>query len=64
METFHRLIIPFLMTTITKTHDNKIRRTKRVTFGWSESVTNKHKHYDGTPCDKSGAFYPRQNRIH
>ena len=33
-ETFNRLIIPFLMKTLTNTEENKVQTSKRVIFRW------------------------------
>lgn len=52
------------MTKLTNNEDDRVRTSNIVTFRCSESVINKHKHYQGTPCNKNGAFYPRQNHIY
>ena len=59
MEAFDRLLIPFLIKTLTNNQDDKVRTSKRFMFGRSESATNQHKHHRGTTCNKNGAFYPR-----
>ena len=58
------LIVPFLMTATTELLEDNVRTSKRVTFGWSEVPTHKHRHFKGIPYNDSGLFYPRQNKSH
>ena len=63
-ETYDTLIITFLMPSLTNAENDKIKTSKRVTFGWSEKPTREHRNLERIPCNENGVFYPRQKYIH
>ena len=63
-EAIDKLIILFIMAAITGSKYDQVRTSKIITFGWSEIPAREHEHFQGIPCNNSGAFYPRQNRGH
>ena len=60
----HDLIFPFLMVASKFVLNDKIRTSKRVTFGWSEMCAKTHSDFQGMPCNENKAYYPRRNETH